>query len=68
MVYPYTMNFTRQRDGNNFPLYDNGLVFAMNFDNVAALGESATIINGINYGGSTIVKDISPYNEITSVS
>jgi len=52
------MKFSRQRDGVSFPLYDNGLIFAMNFDNVSALGEVA----------SSVVRDVSPYNESTWTS
>ncbi|MCF7835185.1 LamG domain-containing protein, partial [Candidatus Gracilibacteria bacterium] len=43
--------FTYNRDGSNYSVYDSGLVLMMNFDNVASLGENASI-----------VKDVSQYN------
>lgn len=53
--YPYGINFSRQRDGVTYPIYnstDSGLILMMNFDNVAALGESTTISKDLSVYGT----------------
>ena len=42
--------FTRNRNGTQYPVYDSGLVLMYNLDNITALDESGTL-----------VKDMSPY-------
>lgn len=49
--------FTRNRNGSGYALYDSGLVFMMNFDNISNLGE----VSG------SIAKDVSLYNAIGSI-
>ena len=44
-------SFTRNRDWTNYPIYDSWLVLMMNFDNIAALGETTW----------WIIKDLSIY-------
>jgi len=58
IYYDDLFNFSRQRDGNNFPIYDSGLVLMLNFDNISSLGE----VTG------SVVKDFSHYGNHGSVS
>ena len=54
---PFLKNFKLNWNGTNFTLYNESLILMMNFDNVALLGESFSII-----------KDLSKYGNNGSVS
>ena len=45
--------FIRNRSGASYPLYDSGLVVMYNFDNVAALGESGSIVGDMSLYDNT---------------
>lgn len=44
--------FTRNRNGSGYAVYDSGLVLMYNFDNVVALGESGTVVKDMSQYGN----------------
>ncbi|MCX6822567.1 MAG: leucine-rich repeat protein, partial [candidate division SR1 bacterium] len=51
----YPNQFERRRSGVNYSLYDSGLVFMANFDNVSSLGESNGVATDLSSYGANIV-------------